>query len=132
MNSFISWIGGKRLLNMGKCCWIYNENIKTIKYCCNRKCGFWTYPENIWQNWRIVLFRSTILWCNSVDFSLKEHIRLKSALDQTKGKFILSYNDCDYIRELYKEYNIIEVERMNNLVQGEKKPRYKEFLIKNY
>ena len=48
------------------------------------------------------------------------------------GKFLLSYNDCDYIRELYSDYNIVVVERMLNLVQKEQKPRYKELLIKNY
>lgn len=65
-------------------------------------------------------------------FALEDHIRLKNAIDGIKGKFILSYNDCEYIRELYSNYNIISVERSHNLVQGEKKPKYKELLIKNY
>lgn len=65
-------------------------------------------------------------------FMLEDHVRLKEALGKIKGKFLLSYNDCEYIRKLYSGYNIIEVERMHNLVQGEKRPRYKELLIKNY
>lgn len=65
-------------------------------------------------------------------FMPADHVRLKEVLDKIKGKFILSYNDCEYIRELYRSYNIIEVDRMNNLVQEQKKPRYKELLIKNY
>ena len=67
-----------------------------------------------------------------IAFAQGEHIRLKTALDKINGRFILSYNDCEFVRELYKEYNIIEVERMSNLIKGEKKPKYKELLIKNY
>lgn len=65
-------------------------------------------------------------------FLSEDHIRLKEALERSKGRFLLSYNDCEYIRELYKEYKIIEVERLHSLIQGKKKPRYKELLIKNY
>lgn len=65
-------------------------------------------------------------------FMTEDHIRLKEALDRIKGKFLLSYNDCEYIRKLYSGYNLVEVERMHNLVQKERKPRYKELLIKNY
>ena len=65
-------------------------------------------------------------------FMEEDHERLKDSLDRIKGSFLLSYNDCEYIRELYRGYNIVEVDRMHNLIQGEKKPRYKELLIKNY
>lgn len=65
-------------------------------------------------------------------FMPEDHVRLKNALKILKGKFLLSYNDCEYIRELYSGYKIMEVERMHNLIQGKEKPRYKEILIKNY
>lgn len=65
-------------------------------------------------------------------FMPEDHVRLKEALDVIKGKFVLSYNDCEYIRELYKGYRIIEVERLHNLVMKERKPKYKELIIKNY
>ena len=65
-------------------------------------------------------------------FMPEDHIRLRDAIGRIKGKFLLSYNDCEYVRELYSDYNIISVERSHNLVQGEKKPKYKELLIKNY
>lgn len=65
-------------------------------------------------------------------FMSDDHVRLKEILDDVKGKFILSYNDCEYIRDLYKEYHIIEVDRQHNLVRGEVKPRYHELIIKNY
>lgn len=67
-------------------------------------------------------------------FMPEDHVRLKEALGRIKGKFLLSYNDCEYIRELYDGYSIVEVDRTHNLVQGKgkEKPRYKELLIKNY
>lgn len=67
-------------------------------------------------------------------FTAEDHIRLKNALDKIKGKFILSYNDCDYIRGLYKDYSIVEVDRGHNLMymRGNTKPRYKELLIRNF
>ena len=65
-------------------------------------------------------------------FMPEDHKRLKEALDRVSGRFLLSYNDCEYIRTLYSDYNVLEVEQMHNLVQAERKPRYKELLIKNY
>lgn len=65
-------------------------------------------------------------------FMPEDHIRLKEDLGKIKGKFLLSYNDCEYIRKLYSGYDIVEVDRLHNLVQGKEKPRYKELLIKNY
>lgn len=65
-------------------------------------------------------------------FMPEDHVRLKEALNIIEGKFVLSYNDCEYIRELYKEYKIIEIDRLNNLIQKEKKPKFKELIIKNY
>ncbi len=65
-------------------------------------------------------------------FMPEDHIRLKMALERVKGRFVLSYNDCEYIKDLYNGYNIIEVERTHNLVQEKRKPRYKELIITNY
>lgn len=65
-------------------------------------------------------------------FTSKDHIRLAESLSSLRGKFLLSYNDCEYIRELYSNYDIVEIERMHNLVRGKEKPQYRELLIKNY
>lgn len=51
-------------------------------------------------------------------FSQEDHARLKNLLDYIKGKFILSYSDCGYVRELYKDYDITEADRMHNRVWG--------------
>lgn len=63
-----------------------------------------------------------------VQFTENDHLRLKNSLDNIKGKFILSYNDDEFIRDLYKDYTIIEAERQNNLSNGS----YKELIIKNF
>lgn len=62
-------------------------------------------------------------------FNPEDHDRLKNCLKDIKGKFILSYNDCAQIRELYKDYEIVSVERNHNLSLGN---RYKEVIIKNF
>lgn len=87
--------------------------------------------------------KDTIFYCDppyvdtenyykNVDFTQEDHVRLYNVLSNIKGKFITSYNDCEFIRKLYKDFNILEVERFSNLTsQGEPKS-YKELIIKNY
>lgn len=65
-------------------------------------------------------------------FGIEEHIKLKEILGSIKGLFILSYNDCDFIRELYKDYTIIEVARLHNFVTKSGARQYKELIIKNF
>lgn len=61
-------------------------------------------------------------------FRADDHERLKAVLSHIKGYFVLSYNDSEYIRELYKDFEIATTERQNNLSDG----FYKELIIKNY
>lgn len=65
-------------------------------------------------------------------FQPEDHTRLKAALDNIKGRFILSYNDCPEIRTLYEGYSIVEAERLDNLTVKSQSRRYKELIIKNY
>lgn len=65
-------------------------------------------------------------------FMPEDHERLKDALTRIRGKFILSYNDCPEIREMYKGYSITGVERQDNLVMKTNPRRYRELIIKNY
>lgn len=68
-----------------------------------------------------------------VQFSHEDHIRLCNTLKNIKGKFILSYNDCGYIREQYKDFNIDKVKRNDNLKgRFEGKHEYGELIIRNY
>ncbi len=52
-----------------------------------------------------------------------------------KGRFILSYDDSPKIRELYKDFEFVEVERVNginNIPGTQRKKIFKEILIANY
>lgn len=65
-------------------------------------------------------------------FTDTDHKRLKDALERIKGKFAVSYNDCEMIRELYKNYNIVALSRMNTLQGNNNSTEFKEILITNY
>lgn len=64
-------------------------------------------------------------------FNEVDHHRLKNVLSNIKGKFLLSYNDCEFIRDLYKDFHIVSVER-NNFISNKSGSVYKEVLIANY
>ncbi len=68
-------------------------------------------------------------------FTEKDHIRLRDILMQIEGKFLLSYNDCEFIRNLYCAPNI-KVEafsRLNNIKQRyDNGAQFPEILIANY
>ncbi|MDE6666627.1 MAG: DNA adenine methylase [Ruminococcus sp.] len=72
-------------------------------------------------------YSSTERYYESV-FKHDDHERLRTVLGEIQGKFILSYNDSQYIRELYKDFEIATTERQNNLSKG----LYKELIIKNF
>ena len=66
-------------------------------------------------------------------FGEKEHKKLREVLGKIQGKFILSYNDNDFIRELYKDFfikNISVQYCMNNARRYLKAAR--ELLIANF
>lgn len=67
-----------------------------------------------------------------VAFSEEEHIRLKTVLMGINGKFILSYNDNEFIRELYKDFRIERLNRKNNLTSKSEINDYSEVIIRNY
>lgn len=69
-----------------------------------------------------------------LQFSEDEHMKLAEMLKQIKGKFLLSYNDCDYVREMYSQFNIETVERFSNLLSRYEKGdrKYGELIIRNY
>ena len=70
----------------------------------------------------------------TAEFKHEDHERLKNCLASIKGRFILSYNDDEYIRNLYKSFNIHEVSRRNSLLERYdiKNKEYKELIITNY
>ena len=68
-----------------------------------------------------------------VEFPKEDHVRLYNTLKEIKGKFLLSYNDCEFVKELYKDYTIVEHTRSNPLAHRyDSGSQFKELLIANY
>ncbi|WP_343217638.1 DNA adenine methylase [Helicobacter sp. 13S00477-4] len=68
---------------------------------------------------------------NTEGFGVKEHQELYTLLSNIKGKFILSYNDCEFIRGLYKDFKIESVEVRYTLNQMHSR-KNNELLIFNF
>jgi len=65
-------------------------------------------------------------------FDKDMHQKLADILKGIKGRVIISYNDDEFIKELYKGFNIEEISRTNSLsLKAGQKP-YKELIIRNY
>lgn len=68
-------------------------------------------------------------------FTEADHIRLRDLLLGIQGKFLLSYNDDCFIRELYNKPGIFiePVSRLNNMRQRfDPNSQFEELLISNY
>lgn len=66
-------------------------------------------------------------------FTWEDHVRLHDALASASGKWLVSYNDCPEIRELYHGYEIFDFSRIHNMVQKyEAGKEFPELLIGNY
>jgi DNA adenine methylase len=72
---------------------------------------------------------------NIGEFGAQEHIDLHDAALKMQGKFLISYNGCDFIENLYAEdkFHIAKIFRAHNLRQRyEKGALFPELLISNY
>ncbi len=66
-------------------------------------------------------------------FTKEDHYRLFETLKSAKGKWLLSYNDCEFIRDLYRDYFIFEFSRVHSMAQRyEAGKQFPELLIGNY
>lgn len=69
----------------------------------------------------------------AVGFNWEDHVRLKDTLSKIKGKFLLSYNDCPEIRDLYQGFNMFDFSRTHSMAQRyDAGKEFKELLIANY
>ncbi len=59
---------------------------------------------------------------NTGGFGEVEHRLLAETLRDIKGKFLISYNDCEFIRELYKDFKIIKSKEIDYTL-GKNMPR---------
>lgn len=105
MNSFIGWVGGKSRLR---------------KYIIPMIPADATRYVEVFGGAGWVLFG-------------RDHRRLKAILSTIKGRFILSYNDCDFIRKLYDGFKFTQINRKNLLSAADNnKKDYAELLITNF
>lgn len=66
-------------------------------------------------------------------FAWEDHLRLRDTLMNAKSKFLLSYNDCPEIRELYDGCMFFDFKRVHSMVQKyEAGKAFPELLIANY
>ena len=76
---------------------------------------------------------STESYYENVGFTASDHERLRNSLKKISGKFLISYNDCPEIRELYSGYEMYSYERLNNIRQRfDGGSMFGELLIANY
>jgi len=72
---------------------------------------------------------------NIGEFGEKEHRLLADVLCKSKSKWLVSYNDCEFIREIYTGFNILESKEVEYLlgknVHGKRKV-VREIYICNY
>ncbi|MBR3919627.1 MAG: DNA adenine methylase [Clostridia bacterium] len=69
----------------------------------------------------------------AVEFGRDDHVRLRDTLKNIKGKFLLSYNDCSEVRDLYEDYSMLDFTRVHTMAQRyEAGKEFKELLIGNY
>jgi DNA adenine methylase len=66
-------------------------------------------------------------------FNMDSHIRLRDTLMNIKGLFLLSYNDCETVRNLYKDCCFYDFKRVHSMAQRyEAGKEFPEILIANY
>jgi len=73
--------------------------------------------------------------CYESGFKKELHILLRDTLKNIKGKFLLSYNDCEEIRELYKDFYIKSSKEISYTLWKNSKWEHKkvtELYISNY
>lgn len=65
-------------------------------------------------------------------FQREDHIRLNTVLRGVKGYFILSYNDDEFVRELYKDFHVERVSRNCGLSNKTEAKEFAELIIRNF
>lgn len=67
------------------------------------------------------------------EFGEREHLLLRDKLVNLKGNFLLTINDHESVRELYRDFNIKEIEVNYSVSKDNRaRQRYGELIITNY
>ncbi len=67
---------------------------------------------------------------SSGNFVEDDFVSMAKVLKSIQGKFVLSLNDCDAVREIFKDFDFLELETLWTAGTAKKPPR-KELLIRN-
>ena len=62
---------------------------------------------------------------------MRDHARLHGVLRNCKGFVMVSYNDCRFIRKLYRDFYIYSTDRPNSMSHTSGS-RYEELILTNY
>lgn len=66
-------------------------------------------------------------------FVIEGHERLRDLLKQIKGKFLLTVNDCEEARKIYKDFIIEDIKVGYSIArESEARKAYGELIIRNY
>lgn len=69
--------------------------------------------------------------CYEVEFPMENHFRLHEVLSRCKGLVMVSYNYCDFICDLYRDFYIFYTTRPNSMSQTAGS-EYEEVVMTNY
>lgn len=69
---------------------------------------------------------------NKKTFDREDHKDLCKLLKNIKGKFILSYNDCELVRELYKDFTTEALETHYKFNMQTQNVKRNELIIRNF
>lgn len=70
---------------------------------------------------------------NTGGFDKQEHELFAQTLSKIKGKFLVSYNDCNEVRELYADFSIIKTREIGYSLAAKSKHKVvQEVFITNY
>jgi len=75
--------------------------------------------ENIFWYLDPPYYKKEFLYENCENYNENFHIELKNEIDKLKGKVIISYEDNQFIRKLYKDYNINKYSGDNFIFRNE-------------
>jgi DNA adenine methylase len=65
-------------------------------------------------------------------FKAEDHERLRNALENVQGRWLLSYNDCQAVRHLYRGFKRVRAATSYCAGRGGSRPAQNELLISNY
>lgn len=69
---------------------------------------------------------------NTGGFGIDQHTALCDCLSNIKGKFLVSYNDCEVVRDLYKNFNVENTKQIKYTLNGKNNKNISEVFITNY